>query len=116
MRIKTAMMIVLVMVSMFGLEAYAQNQLQVQDIQSQIVGSPDSAGNVQFSVTAIALNPTMYGTEFSLQVQGLDSNGSPLTRVTLWGRIGGREQGTLVGQGSLPEATYGSIVKWVQGN
>jgi len=114
MRIKTAMMIVLVMVSMFGLEAYAQNQLQVQDIQSQIVGSPDSAGNVQFSVTATALNPTMYGTQFNVQVLGLDSSGAQVTNVTVSGRVGGRETGTLTGYGSLPQAKYDSIVNWVQ--
>jgi hypothetical protein len=114
MRMKTAMAIVLVMVLMLGAEAFAQAQLQIQNIQSQIVGSPDSAGNVQFTVTATALNPTMYGTEFSVQVQGLNSSGSPVTTVTLWGRIGGRETGTLTGQGSLPEGTYSSIVNWTQ--
>jgi hypothetical protein len=114
MRTKTVVMFVIMMTLLFGPQAFAQAQLQIQDIQSQIVGSPDSAGNVQFAVTATALNPTMYGTEFSVQVQGLDSNGSPLTNVTLWGRIGGRETGTLTGQGSLPEATYGSIVNWTQ--
>jgi hypothetical protein len=114
MRIRTAMVIALVLSLTFFGQAFAQAQVQIQDIQSQIVGSPDSAGNVQFTVTATALNPTMYGTEFSVQVQGLDNNGSPLTNVTLWGRIGGRETGTLTGQGSLPEATYGSIVNWTQ--
>jgi hypothetical protein len=114
MRTKTVVIFVIMMTLLFGPQAFAQAQLQIQDIQSQIVGSPDSAGNVQFTVTATALNPTMYGTEFSVQVQGLDSNGSPLTNVTLWGRIGGRETGTLTGQGSLPEATYGSIVNWTQ--
>jgi len=103
------------MALVFGHEAFGQTQLQMQNIESQIVGSPDSAGNVQFSVTATALNPTMYGTEFCVQVQGLDSSGSPLTTVTAWGRAGGRETGTLTGQGSLPEATYSSIVNWVQG-
>ena len=102
------------MALVFGHEAFGQTQLHIQNIQSQIVGSPDSAGNVQFSVTATALNPTMYGTEFSVPVQGLNSSGSPVTTVTLWGRIGGRETGPLTGQGSLPEATYGSIVNWTQ--
>jgi hypothetical protein len=114
MKIKTAALIVFVMVLMLGAAAFAQAQLQIQNIQSQIVGSPDSGGNVQFKVTATALNPTMYGTEFSVQVQGLNSSGSPVTTVTLWGRIGGRETGTLTGQGSLPEATYSSIVNWTQ--
>jgi hypothetical protein len=114
MRTKTVMVVLLMMVLLFGREAFAQAQLQIQDIQSQIVGSPDSAGNVQFSVTATALNPTMYGTEFSVQVQGLNSSGSPVTTVTLWGRIGGRETGSLTGQGSLPEATYSSIANWSQ--
>jgi hypothetical protein len=114
MKTKTTMMIILFMALMFGREAFAQNQLQVQDIQSQIVGSPDSSGNVQFSVTATALNPTQSGTEFSIEVNGLDDNGSALTSVTLWGRVGGLEQGTLVGQGSMPLANYSSIVNWVQ--
>jgi hypothetical protein len=114
MRTKTVVMFVIMMTLLFGPQAFAQAQLQIQNIQSQIVGSPDSAGNVQFSVTATALNPTMYGTEFSVQVQGVDSSGSPLTTVTVWGRVGGRETGTLTGQGSLPEATYGSIVNWSQ--
>jgi hypothetical protein len=112
MKIKMAMMIVLVMVSMFGPLAYAQGQIQVQNIQSQIVGSPDTAGYVQFSVTADAWNPTIYGTEYSVQVQGLNSNGSAVTTLTLWGRVDGQGSGTLTGQGSLPQATYDSIVNW----
>jgi hypothetical protein len=56
----------------------------------------------------------MYGTQFSVEVKGVDSNGSSLTRVTLSGRIGGRETGTLVGHGSMPLANYQSIVNWVQ--
>lgn len=114
MRTKTTVMITAMIVLLLGAQAFAQGQqIQVQNIQSQIVGSPDSAGYVQFSVTATVWNPTMYGTEYSVQVQGVDSNGSPLTNVTLWGRVGGEGSGTLVGQGSLPEATYGSIVNWV---
>jgi hypothetical protein len=113
MKTKTTMMI-LFMVLMFAAEAVAQNQLQVQDIQSQIVGSPDSGGNVQFSVTATVLNTTQWGREFSIQVNGLDDNGSVLTSVTLWGRVGGLEQGTLVGQASMPLSQYSSIVDWVR--
>ena len=114
MRAKTVVMVFAAMVLLFFSQAFGQTTIQIQDIQSQIVGSPDSAGNVQFNVTATAFNPTMYGTEFSVQVQGLDSNGSALTNVTLWGRVGGRETGTLTGQGSLPQATYDSIVNWSQ--
>jgi len=114
MKAKRAMMIVLFVVLMFGAEAFAQNQLQVQDIQSQIVGSPDSGGYVQFSVTATAFNPTQYGTEFSVVVNGLDDKGTVLTSVTLWGRVGGLEQGTLAGQGSMPLSQYSSIENWVQ--
>jgi hypothetical protein len=116
MKIKMAMMIVLVMVSMVGPVAFAQGQIQVQSIHSQIVGSPDSAGYVQFSVTANVWNPTMYGTEYSVQVQGLTSNGSPVTSLTLWGRVGGEGSGTLTGQGSLPEAAYNSIENWAPMN
>jgi hypothetical protein len=112
MKIKTALLIVLVMLSMFGSAALAQGQIQVQNIQSQMVGSPDSAGYVQFNVTADAWNPTIYGTEYSVQVQGLNSNGSAVTTMTLWGRVDGQGWGTLTGQGSLPQAVYGSIVNW----
>jgi len=108
----TAMVISLMMTLMFGSVAFAQGQVQVQNIESQIQGSTDSAGYVQFSVTADAWNPTMYGTEYSVQVQGLTSNGSAVTTVTLWGRVDGEGWGTLTGQGSLPEATYSSIVNW----
>ena len=114
MRRKTVYVIALLMALIFGHEAFAQNQLQIESIQAQIVGSPDSAGNVQFSVTATALNPTMYGALFSADVQGIDSNGSPVTRIRLWGRIAGRETGTLVGHGSMPLANYESIVNWVR--
>lgn len=116
MRTKTAVMLVIMMTLLFGPQAFAQTQLQVQDIQSQIVGSPDSSGAVQFTVTATALNPSMYGTQFSVQVQGLDSNGSQVTNVVLSGRIGGRETGTLTGNGSLPQAKYDSIVNWAPMN
>jgi hypothetical protein len=114
MRINTAMMIVLVMVLMFGSQALAQGQLQIEDVQSEIVGSPDSAGNVQFSVTATALNPSVFGTVFSVEVQGLDGAGSPLTSVYVQGRVEGGSRGHLVGQGSMPLDKYSSIVNWVQ--
>jgi hypothetical protein len=114
MRTKTVLMLVLLMALLFGPQAFAQAQLQIQDAQSQIVGSPDSAGNVQFSVTATALNPTMYGTQFNVQVLGLDSSGAQVTNVIVSGRVGGRETGTLTGYGSLPQAKYDSIINWVQ--
>jgi hypothetical protein len=116
MKIKVGILIVLVMLSVLGSEAFAQGQIQIQNIQSQIVGSPDNAGYVQFNVTADAWNPTMYGTEYSAQVQGLNSNGSAVTTVTLWGRVDGQGWGTLTGQGSLPQATYDSIVNWAPVN
>jgi hypothetical protein len=112
MKIKTTMLIALVMLSIFGSVTFAQGQVQVQNIQSQTVGSPDGAGYVQFKVTADAWNSTMYGTEYSVQVQGLTSNGSPVTSVTLWGRVDGQGWGTLTGEGSLPQAVYNSIVNW----
>jgi hypothetical protein len=114
MRTKTIVMMTVIIALLLGPQVFAQTQLQIQNIQSQIVGSPDSAGNVQFNVTATAFNPTMYGTQFSVVVQGLGSNGSPLTNVTLWGRIEGRETGTLVGNGSMPLGKYESIANWVQ--
>lgn len=114
MRIKTARMIVLVMALMFGPQALAQGQLQFEDVQSEIVGSPDSAGNVQFSVRVTALNPSVSGGELFVQVQGLDSAGSPLATVTVRGWIDGGMRGDLVGQGSMPLNKYSSIVSWVQ--
>jgi len=114
MRIKTAMMIVLVMVLMFGSQALAQGQLRIEDVQSEIVGSPDSAGNIQFSVRATALNPSVSGTVFSVEVQGLDGTGSPLISVTVRGRVDGGSRGDLVGQGSMPLDRYSTIVNWVQ--
>ena len=114
MRRKTVYVTALLSALIFSHEAFAQNQLQVENIQAQIVGSPDSAGNVQFSVTATALNPTTYGTQFNVQLLGLDSNGAQVTNVVVSGRVGGRETGTLTGQGSLPQARYDSIVNWVQ--
>jgi hypothetical protein len=114
MRTKMVGMLALLVALLFGPQALAQAQLQIQDVQSQIVGSPDSAGNVQFSVNASALNPTMYGTQFNVQVLGLDSSGAQVTNVIVSGRIGGRETGTLTGNGSLPQAKYDSIVNWVQ--
>lgn len=115
MKTKTAIAAIFMLALMVGSEAFAQTQLEVQNIQSQVVGSPDGGGNVQFSVTATAFNPTMYGTQFSIVVQGVDNTGSPLTSVTLWGRIQGRETGTLVGQGSMPLGKYESVANWVQG-
>jgi hypothetical protein len=112
MKIKTIMLTVLVMLSIFGSVAFAQGQIQVQNIQSQVTGSPDDAGYVQFNVTADAWNSTMYGTEYSVQVQGLTGNGAPVTTVTLWGRVDGQGWGTLTGQGSLPQSVYNGIVNW----
>jgi hypothetical protein len=116
MKIKMVVLIVLVTVSLFGSVAFAQGQIQVQNIQSQIIGSPDSAGYVQFNVTAYAWNPTIYGTDYSVQVEGLNSNGSVVTTVTLSGRVDGQGSGTLTGQGALPQATYNSIANWVPTN
>lgn len=113
MRKKTLYVLAVLTVLIFGHEAFAQSEIQVENIQSQIVGSPDTAGYVQFSVTASVWNPTRYGTEFSADVEGINSNGSPLTRVTLWGRVGGEGEGTLVGQGAMSLATYDSIANWV---
>jgi hypothetical protein len=114
MRTKTVGMLAILVALLLGPQALAQAQLQIQDVQSQVVGSPDSSGAVQFSVTATALNLTMYGTQFNVQLLGLDSNGAQVTNVVVSGRVEGRETGTLTGQGSLPQARYDSIVNWVQ--
>jgi hypothetical protein len=115
MRIKTAMMIGLVMVLISGAQALGQDPLQVEDIQSEIVGSPDSAGNVQFSVKATVFDMSGSGTRYSIQVQGLDDNGTPLATAQVQGYVGAGSRGWLVGQGSMPLDKYSSIVNWVKG-
>lgn len=115
MRIKTAMMIGLAVVLMSGAQALGQGQLQVEDIQSEIVGSPDSGGNVQFRVKATVMDMSGSGTRYSMQVQGLDDNGTPLTTVYVQGFVEGGSRGWLVGQGSMPLDKYSSIVNWVKG-
>lgn len=115
MRIKTAMMIGLAVVLMSGAQALGQGQLQVEDIQSEIVGSPDSGGNVQFRVKATVMDMSGSGTRYSMQVQGLDDNGTPLATVYVQGFVEGGSRGWLVGQGSMPLDKYSSIVNWVKG-
>jgi hypothetical protein len=114
MRIKTAMMIGLVVVLMSGAQALGQGQLQIEDIQSEIVGSPDSGGNVQFSVKATVFDMSGSGTRYSIQVQGLDDNGTALTTLHVQGYVEAGSRGWLVGQGSMPLDKYSSIVNWVK--
>jgi|OpeIllAssembly_1097287.scaffolds.fasta_scaffold00278_4 hypothetical protein len=115
MRIKMAMMIGLVVILMSGSQAFGQGKLQIEDIQSEIVGSPDSGGNVQFSVKATVFDMSGFGTKYSIQVQGLDDNGSPLITISVQGYVEAGSRGWLVGQGSMPLDKYSSIVNWVKG-
>ena len=98
----------------FGPGVFAENALRVDNIESELTGSPDSSGYVDFAVRARVWNLTDIGREFTLTVKGMDSSGSPLKQVYLRGRLGAREEGTLEGRGSLPLNTYESIQRWQQ--
>ena len=104
----------LVLATSPGILAQGEGGLRVENFQSQIVGGPDSSGYVEFSVTATAWNLSDYGQQFSVSVRGLDSQGTTLVRVTLGGRIGAREEGTLKGSGSMRLQGYESVVNWEQ--
>jgi hypothetical protein len=68
---------------------------------------------LKMTQSATDLNPSVFETEFSVEVQGLDDNGSPLTSVTVRGPVDGSIRGDLVGHGSMPPDKYSSIVNWV---
>ena len=116
MRRSVIFMIAFCLVLLMSPRIFAQGEggLRVENFQSQIVSGPDSSGYVEFTVTATAWNFSDYGQQFSIPVRGLDSKGATLVRVTLEGRIGSREEGTLKGAGSMRLQGYESIVNWEQ--
>jgi hypothetical protein len=92
--------------------ASAQMGLKLEAFQTQLVSGPDSEGYVEFTLTATARNPSEFGQWFFVPVRALNGNGSPMLIVSLTGRIGGRQVGTLTGNGSMPFQAYQSIATW----
>jgi len=113
-RVRGFFMIAFFTAFMFGPGVFAENELRVDNIESELTGSPDSSGYVDFAVRARVWNLGQYGREFNITVEGINSSGSPLKQVYLRGRIGAREEGTLEGRGSMPLNTYESIQRWQQ--
>ena len=92
--------------------ASAQTGLKIEGFQTQLVSGPDSEGYVEFTLTATAWNSSSFGQWFFVSVRALDGNGYPMVIVSLTGRIGGREVGTLTGNGFMPFQAYQSIATW----
>ena len=113
-KIRAFFVIAFFAVFMFAPGVFAENELRLDNIESELTGSPDSTGYVDFVVRATAWNFGQYGREFNITVEAMDSSGSPLKQVYLRGRVGAREEGTLEGRGSMPLNTYESIQSWQQ--
>ena len=92
--------------------AVAQKGLKIESFQTQLLSGPDSEGRVEFTLTATASNPSEFGQWFFVSVRALDGEGRPLVIVSLTGRIGGRQVGTLTGEGVMPFEAYQSIATW----
>jgi len=108
------LMIAFCLVFVLGHEVFAQGEggLRLDTFQSQLTSGEDSSGYVRFTVTASAWNNSDYGQQFNISVRGLDNNGKALISISISGRIGARQSGTLQGQGSMPLQAYDSIVSW----
>jgi hypothetical protein len=106
------MMALLLMAVVSNHAALAQMGLKLETFQTQLVSGPDSQGYVEFTLTATAWNPSEFGQWFFVSVRALDGNGYPMVIVSLTGRIGGRQVGTLTGNGSMPFQAYQSIATW----
>ena len=107
-------MIALAVVFLWGTQASAQSNLRIENVETKLVGAPDSAGFVTFTVRAWARNVSRYGQWFFVTVKAVDINGYPLCTVDLRGRINGREVGIIEGIGTLTLDEYTSIASWVQ--
>ena len=103
---------VLFMAVVLNPAASAQNGLKIESFQTQLLSGPDSEGRVEFTLTATASNPSEFGQWFFVSVRALDGEGRPLVIVSLTGRIGGRQVGTLAGEGVMPFEAYQSIATW----
>jgi hypothetical protein len=114
MRRSMTLVIAFCLVCALSHEVLAQGEggLRLDAFQSQLTSGEDSSGSVRFTVTASAWNNSDYGQQFNVSVQGLDNNGKALISVSISGRIGARESGTLKGQGSMPLQAYDSIESW----
>jgi hypothetical protein len=114
MRKTTLWMIALTLAFLWSPEASAQSKLRIENVETQLVGAPDSAGFVTFTVRAQARNVSGTGQRFFVTVMAVDSSGTSLRTVDLRGRISGREVGILEGIGTMTLDEYNSIVSWVQ--
>jgi hypothetical protein len=106
------MMALLLVALVLSHAASAQMGLKIESFQTQLVSGPDREGYVEFTLTATAYNPSKIGQWFFVSVRALDGDGYPVVIVSLTGRIGGREVGTLTGNGSMPFQAYQSIATW----
>jgi hypothetical protein len=114
MRKKGLWMIALTLAFLWTAQVSAQSNLRIENVETKLVGAPDSAGFVTFTVRAWARNVSRYGQWFFVTVKAVDNSGSSLCTVDLRGRISGREVGTLDGIGTLTLDEYTSIASWVQ--
>jgi hypothetical protein len=114
MRRTTLWMIALTLAFLWSPEVLAQSNLRIENVETQLVGAPDSAGFVTFTVRAQARNVNGTGQRFFVTVMAVDSSGYSLRTVDLRGRISGREVGILDGIGTMTLDEYNSIVSWVQ--
>jgi hypothetical protein len=114
MRKKDLWLIALILAFLWSAQVYAQSNLRIESVQTQLVGAPNSAGFVTFTVRASVRNVTQYGQWFFVTVKALDYSGSSVCIIDLRGRISGREVGILEGIGTLTLDEYTSIASWVQ--
>jgi hypothetical protein len=110
----TLWMIALTLTLLWSPEVSAQSKLRIENVETQLVGAPDSAGFVTFTVRVQARNVSGTGQRFFVTVVAVDSSGTSLRAVDLRGRISGREVGILEGIGTMTLEEYNSIVSWVQ--
>jgi hypothetical protein len=99
---------------LWSAQVSAQSHLRIENVETKLVGGPDGAGFVTFTVRAWARNVSRYGEWFFVAVKAMDNTGSSLCTVDLRGRIGGREVGFLDGIGTLTLDEYTSIARWIQ--
>jgi hypothetical protein len=113
-RKKELWMIALTLTFLCSAQVSAQSNLRIEKVETKLVGGPDSAGFVTFTVRALARNVSRYGQWFFVTVKAVDNSGSSVCMVDLRGRISGREVGILEGIGTLTLDEYTSIESWVQ--
>jgi hypothetical protein len=114
MRRKGLRTIALALAFLWSAQVYAQSNLRIENVQTKLVGAPDSGGFVIFTARARARNVSRYGQWFFVTVKAVDNSGYPLCTVDLRGRVNGREIGILEGIGTLTLDEYTSIASWVE--